>query len=259
MITVRGQTPLKNTLTKWRKHIMTTVMRGLDNILSGGTEFITFEEGKPRTLLVLDWYENLSAIREHYEPSLNPKYIRCPGKEVCPLCAANPGKYPALRIKFRVFDPADSKVKLVSLAKSHIQKLNADFNLDEVDPTKAFVTIYRVGKGATDTSYSARQYKPNPEQGKPVYEIPVVADLDIPDLSPQLTPHSPDDINAIMNALIAGVQGNGNGQGGYNPNAQQGYNNQGNQGGQANQGNQQPANDGSAQQGAPANQRKLPF
>ncbi len=219
---------------------MTTVMRGLDNILSGGTEFVTFEEGKPKTLLILDWYEQLAAIREHYEPSLNPKYIRCPGKDVCPLCAANPGKYPALRIKFRIYDPVDQKVKLVSLAKSHIQKLNADFNLDEVDPTKAFVTIHRTGKGASDTSYSARAYKPNPDQGKPAYEIPVVADLDVPDLTPQLTPHTPDEIQNIMNALIAGAQ-----QGAGAP--AQGF------------GGGQPASGGAAPTGEPANQRKLPF
>lgn len=223
---------------------MTTVMRGLDAILSGGTEFVTFEEGKPRTLLILDWYENLSAIREHYEPSLNPKYIRCPGKDVCPLCAANPGKYPALRIKFRIYDPADKKVKLVSLAKSHIQKLNADFNLDEVDPTKAFVTIHRTGKGATDTSYSARAYKANPDQGKPAYEVPSIEDMDMPDLTPQLTPHSPDEVAAIMNALIAGAQTGAGVQGaGYNAGQQQ----------------QAPANSGAAPQGEPANQRKLPF
>lgn len=224
---------------------MTTVMRGLDAILSGGTEFVTFEEGKPKTLLILDWYDQLSAIREHYEPSLNPKYVRCPGKDVCPLCAANPGKYPALRIKFRIFDPVDNKVKLVSLAKSHIQKLNADFNLDEVDPTKAFVTVYRTGKGASDTSYSARAYKANPAQGKPEYAVPVVDDLDLPDLTPQLTPHTPDEIQGIMNALIAGAQLGAAPQG--TPYTGTPYTGQ-------------PAdNGGAAPQGAPANQRKLPF
>lgn len=177
---------------------------GLDQILSGGTEFVTFEEGKPRTLLIVDWFDKLGAIREHYEPSLNPKYVRCPGKEVCPLCAANPGKFPALRIKFRIYDPVDNKFKMVSLAKSHIQKLNADFNLDEVDPTKAFVTIYRTGKGATDTSYSARMYKANPEQGKPAYDVPVVADFDLPDITPQLTSHTPEEIQNIMNAMMLG-------------------------------------------------------
>mgnify|MGYP001049810224 CR=1 FL=1 len=178
---------------------------GLDQILSGGTEFVTFEEGKPKTLLILDWFDKLGAIREHYEPTLNPKYVRCPGKEVCPLCAANPGKFPALRIKFRIYDPLDQKVKMVSLAKSHIQKLNADFNLDEVDPTKAFVTIHRTGKGAQDTSYSARQYKANPEQGKPAYELPDLEALDKPDITPQLTAHTPEEIQNIMNAMVAGA------------------------------------------------------
>lgn len=179
---------------------MSTVVRGLNDILSGGTEFITFEDGKPKVLLFIDWYEDLVGIREHYEPSLNPKYVRCPGKDVCPLCAANPGKYPALRIKFRVYDPVDNKVKMVSLAKSHIQKLNGDFNLDEVDPTKKYVVIHRSGKGATDTSYSAREYK------KGDYELPVVADLDMPDMTNQITAHTPEEIQGFMNALIAGAQ-----------------------------------------------------
>ncbi|MGG1263780.1 hypothetical protein [Brevibacillus laterosporus] len=217
---------------------MTTVVRGLDNILSGGTEFITFEENKPRTLLFIDWGENLSAIREHYETSLNPKYIRCPGKDVCPLCYANPGKYPALRIKFRVFDPTDNKVKMVSLAKSHIQKLNADFNLDEVDPTKSFVTIHRTGKGASDTSYSARQYKANPDQGKPEYALPNPDDMNIPDIAAQLTPHSPDEISGIMNALLA---------------------NMGNQGGSQGQNFQAQGNTDQVQGGQQAPRRTLPF
>lgn len=177
-----------------------TVVRGLSDILSGGTEWVTFEEGKPKTLLFIDWYEDLVGIREHYEPSLNPKYIRCPGKDVCPLCAANPGKYPALRIKFRVYDPTDNKVKMVSLAKTHIQKLNQEFNLDEIDPTKQYVTIHRTGKGASDTSYSAREYK------KGDYALPNLEDLDIPELTPQVTPHTPEEIQGFMNALIAGAQ-----------------------------------------------------
>lgn len=173
-----------------------TMMRGLNAILSGGTEFITFEEGKPMTLLFIDWYEDLMAIREHYEPSLNPKYIRCPGKEVCPLCQANPDKYPGLKIKFRVYDPTDNKVKFVSLAKSHIQKLNTEFNLEEVDPTQEYVTIYRTGKGASDTSYSARRAKQQPP--KPNFE-----ELDMPDIMAQVTPHTPEQIQGIMNALLA--------------------------------------------------------
>ena len=177
-----------------------TVVRGLNEILSGGTEFVTFEEGKPKVLLFIDWYNDLVGIREHYEPSLNPKYIRCPGKDVCPLCAANPGKYPALRIKFRVYDPTDNKVKFVSLAKTHIQKLNNDFNLDEIDPTKQYVVIYRTGKSASDTSYSAREYK------KGDYELPNIEDLDLPDITPQITPHTPEEIQGFMNAMIANVQ-----------------------------------------------------
>lgn len=182
-----------------------TAVRGLDAILSGGTSFITFEDGKPLTLLFIDWYEDLVGIREHYEPSLNPKYIRCPGKEVCPLCHANPGKYPSLKIKFRVYDPSDGKVKFVSLAKTHIQKLNTEFNLDEIDPTKEYVTIYRSGKGASDTSYSARRYVPNPEQNKPVLALPNFEELEVPSLDEQVTPHSPEAIQGFMDALLSGV------------------------------------------------------
>lgn len=174
-----------------------TVVKGLGAILSGGADFITFEEGKPQTILFIDWFEDLVGIREHYEPALNPKYVRCPGKDVCPLCAANPGKYPALRIKFRVYDPAENKVKFVSLAKSHIQKINQDFMLDEIDPTKEYVTIYRTGKGASDTNYSARRARTDAV-------IPNLDELDIPDIAPQVTPHSPEEIQGFMNALMAG-------------------------------------------------------
>lgn len=174
-----------------------TVQRGLDNILGGGTEWITFEDGKPMTLLFIDWYEDLIGIREHYEPTLNPKYIRCPGKEVCPLCQVQPDKYPALRIKFRVYDPTDNKVKFVSLAKSHIKKINTDLQLDEIDPTKQYVRIIRTGKGASDTSYSARASKEN-------FALPNMEDLDIPDIEPQVTPHTPDQIRQIMNAITVG-------------------------------------------------------
>lgn len=175
-----------------------TMMKGLNAILSGGTEFITFEEGKPMTLLFIDWYEDLMAIREHYEPSLNPKYIRCPGKDVCPLCQANPDKYPSLKIKFRVYDPTDQKVKFVSLARSHIQKLNTEFHLEEVDPTQEYVTIYRTGKGASDTSYSARRAKQQPPK-------PNLEELEMPDIMAQVTPHTPEQIQGFMNALLAGT------------------------------------------------------
>ncbi|OBZ11875.1 hypothetical protein A8L34_16265 [Bacillus sp. FJAT-27264] len=176
-----------------------TIVRGLGNILAGGADFINFEEEKPMTLLFIDWFEDLLGIREHYEAALNPKYVRCPGKDICPLCKANPSKYPALRIKFRVFDAADKKIKFVSLAKSHVQKLNSDFNLDEVDPTKNFVTIYRTGKGASDTSYSARKYIPTPENGKPVFNYPTQEVIEaMPDINPQVIAHSVDEITRFM-------------------------------------------------------------
>lgn len=181
-----------------------TVTRGLSAILSSGTEYITFEEGKPVTLLFIDWYEDVLAVREHYEFALNPKYIRCPGKDVCPLCKANPDKYPALRVKFRVYDPVDGKVKIVSLAKSHVVKLNTDFNLDEIDPTKTFVRIHRTGKGASDTSYSARAYRPDPAKGLPEYELPNLEELDMPDLEDVVRPHTPEEIEGFMNALLGG-------------------------------------------------------
>ncbi|RAI85710.1 hypothetical protein DET54_12167 [Paenibacillus pabuli] len=215
-----------------------TVVRGLGAILSGGAEFITFEEGKPMTMLFIDWFEDLLGIREHYESGLTPKYIRCPGKDICPLCKANPSKYPALRIKFRVYDPIEKRVKFVSLAKSHVQKLNQEFNLDECDPTKNFVTLYRTGKGASDTAYSARRYVKNPEAGKPVLEFPTQELIDqMPDITTQVTPHSPDEIAGFMQALVAGAQTQPNV---YN-HAPQGV---------------KPAYE---QQGVPATQRKLPF
>lgn len=173
-----------------------SVLKGLDAILGGGTQFITFEDGKPLTLLFIDWYEDLMAIREHYEPSLNPKYVRCPGRDNgCPLCQANPDKYPGLKIKFRVYDPTDDKVKIVSMAKTHIQKLNTEFNLDEVDPTQEFVTVYRSGKGASDTSYSARRAKNQPAK-------PNLDDLEMPDLTAQVTPHTVEQIQGFMDALF---------------------------------------------------------
>lgn len=181
-----------------------SVIRGLDAILSGGTSFVTFEEGKPMTLLFVDWYEDLMAVREHYESSLNPKYIRCPGKEVCPLCQANPDKYPSLKIKFRVYDPTDNKVKIVSMAKKHVQKLNTEFNLDEVDPTQTFVTVFRSGKGASDTSYSVRIAKG--EFQKPDFDA-----IEMPDLGAQVKPHTTEEIQGFMNALLQGAtapQGN---------------------------------------------------
>nr|WP_145401917.1 hypothetical protein [Paenibacillus xylanexedens] len=183
-----------------------TVVRGLEAILSGGADFINFEEGKPMTMLFIDWFEDLFGIREHYEAALTPKYIRCPGKNICPLCKANPSRYPALRIKFRVYDPLENKVKFVSLAKSHVQKLNQEFNLNGCDPTKNFVTLYRTGKGASDTAYSARRYVTNPEAGKPVLEFPTQELIDqMPDITPQVIPHSPDEIAAFMQTLVVGA------------------------------------------------------
>ncbi|MCM3132958.1 hypothetical protein M3629_09180 [Paenibacillus polysaccharolyticus] len=183
-----------------------TVVRGLEAILSGGADFITFEEGKPVTMLFIDWFEDLFGIREHYESALTPKYIRCPGKEICPLCKANPYRYPALRIKFRVYDPIEMKVKFVSLAKSHVQKLNQEFNFDECDPTKNFVTLYRTGKGASDTAYSARRYVANPESGKPVLNFPTQELMDqMPDITPQITPHSPEEIADFMQTVVVGA------------------------------------------------------
>lgn len=184
-----------------------TVVRGLGAILSTGADFITFEEGKPMNLLFIDWFDDLLGIREHYEAALNPKYVRCPGKEACPLCKANPSKYPALRIKFRVFDPEENKIKFVSLAKSHIQKLNADFQLYKIDPTKNFVTIYRTGKGASDTSYSARRYVANPASNKLDIEYPSQEIIDnMPDITPQVTPYSSDEITSFMKGHTGGTQ-----------------------------------------------------
>lgn len=216
-----------------------TVVRGLGAILSGGADFITFEEGNPVTLLFIDWFENLLGIREHFEATLNPKYVRCPGKNICPLCKANPSKYPALRIKFRVYDAAEKKIKFVSLAKSHIQKLNSDFKLHEIDPTKNFVTIYRTGKGVSDTYYSARRYVANLGANNPI-DYPSQELLDnMPDITPQVTPHNPDEITAFVQAVVGVNQFYSIGD------------NRSPQGGQVLSFEEQ--------QGTPATQRKLPF
>ena len=202
-----------------------TQQRGLDNILSGGTNYLAFEDGKPQDLLILDWYEDLIAVREHYEASLNPRYVRCPGKDVCPLCKANPDKFPSLKVKFRAYDPNEDKVKVGSLAKKHIKSLNQDFNLDEVDPTQAFVKIHRTGKTANDTSYSARTAKGD-------YTMPNLDDLDVPDLEELTQPHTPEQVQGFMDALLnSGAdesqgtsQDNGQTESGNNQNADQGGN-----------------------------------
>jgi hypothetical protein len=133
-----------------------SMIKGLGNLIGGSSEFIAFEEGKPKVLLFIDWYEDLVGVREHYEPNLDPKYIRCAG-DGCPLCAMNPEKPPQLKIKFRVFDADDGKIKIVSLAKKHIKSIHNDFTLDEIDPTKEFVTVIRNGKSVSDTAYKARR------------------------------------------------------------------------------------------------------
>lgn len=188
---------------------MSTVTTGLDNILSGGKDWLTFESGKPVELLLLDWYEDLKGIREHYEASLNPRYVRCPGKDICPLCAANPGKYPALRIKLRAFDPKEKKIKFISLAKTHIKSIHKDLTLDELDPTQTVIRIIRDGSGATDTSYSARASKSEFGEIKFSREDEMVyfdgEEFEVPDLDSELTAHTPDEIRGFMNALTAGA------------------------------------------------------
>lgn len=221
------------------------VVRGLVAILSGGADFITFEEGKPMTLLFIDWFEDLLGIREHFESALNPKYVRCPGKDVCPLCHVNPGKYPALRIKFRVFDPNENKIKFVSLAKSHVKKINDEMNLDEVDPTKNYVTVYRSGKGASDTSYTIRRYIADTEKGMPVIPYPSQEVIEgMPDVTPQVTPHTPDEIAGFMQShQVCGMTQNETGGNAY----------------WKRQFGQQQATNGSQPHSAPIKQRSLPF
>ncbi|QQN86712.1 hypothetical protein [Bacillus toyonensis] len=177
-----------------------TTIKGLDAILKVGNTFLTFKDKKPLTLLFIDWYENLVGIREHYEPTLKPKYIRCPGTDVCPLCHVNPGKYPNLKIKLRVYDPLDNKIKLVSLAKTHIQKLHTDFNLYMIDPTKDFVTISRSGTGANDTTYSAKPYHYTSVDEEPILKKPDFNEIEMLDISTYITSHSPDEIQEFMNA-----------------------------------------------------------
>lgn len=191
-----------------------TVRKGLSNIIKEKAEYMTFEEGKPSVLLFVDWYEDVYSVMEHYDRALSPKYIRCPGKDVCPYCKMNPDKYPTTRVKFRVYDPTDQKVKLVSMAKTHVIKLNTEFNLDEVDPTKEYVIIYRTGKNASDTSYSARRYKPDPKNGKPEYPIPNFDELDMPNLEDYVMPHTPEQIQGFMDAFLQGFEQT---QGEYSP------------------------------------------
>lgn len=173
-------------------------------VLDGGNEFITFKAGEPKTLLFIDWYDNLYWTYEHYEKVLNPSYVRCPGKQVCPLCQANPGKYASMRAKFRVYDPADGKVKFVSMSKTAVKALNDSFSIDYVDPTKTYVTIFRTGSGAQDTSYTARVYRPN--SGMAEYPLPNLDAVDKPDIIPIVTPHTPEEIRGFMNALSGGNQ-----------------------------------------------------
>ncbi|WP_160496618.1 hypothetical protein [Paenibacillus dendrobii] len=194
-----------------------TVVHGLKAILSGGADFITFEENKPMTLLFIDWHDNLVGVREHYEKSLIPSYIRCPGHKICPLCKKNPGKYPAMRIKFRVYDPLENKIKFISLAKTHIKKLNDDFTLQGVDPTKVLVTIFRKGKGIAETSYKACRYIVDHTGAEPKLAVPSRELMkNLPDILPQITPHSPDEIAGFMQATITGNAGLGD-KGNQNP------------------------------------------
>lgn len=177
------------------------VERGLDNIFAatggGGGGYLTFEEGKPVTGIFLEWGQDAFGVREHYEGSLNPKYIRCPGKDVCPLCAAT-GKTPGMKVKFRILDAADGKVKMVSLAPTHAKKIQADFQIDGTDPTREWVVIYRTGKGTNDTNYSARKA---PQQ----WQVPDFNTLDLPDLAAQTNIHSPEEIANIMAAVTNAV------------------------------------------------------
>lgn len=191
----------------------TTAVHGLGSILSSGgggnnrPDYVTFKEGQPMTVLFIDWEEDLVAIREHYEAALTPKYIRCPGKDVCPLCKVNPSKFPSLRIKFRIYDPTDGKVKLANLSKTAIQSLVSDFQLERVDPRSNFVTIYRFGSGAKDTKYSARAYRPDPAQGFPEMPRPSQETLaNLPDLTDELRPHTPEEITGFMQGLMNGGQ-----------------------------------------------------
>lgn len=178
-----------------------TVKQGLDNILNGnnsGIEYLTFEEGKAKTLLFIDWYDSVMSVREHYEKNLYPKYIRCPGKDVCPLCKNNSRS--SERVKFRVYDPDDGKVKVVSLAKSHVQSIHNDFTIDDIDPTKEFVMILRTGKGASDTKYTARRAR---EQR----EFPNLEELEMPNLMDVIQPHTPEQIQQFMESFVNSVMG----------------------------------------------------
>lgn len=173
-------------------------------VLDGGNEFITFKAGEPKTLLFVDWYDNLYWTYEHYEKALNPSYVRCPGKQVCPLCQANSGKYASMRAKFRVYDPVDGKVKFVNMSKTAVKALNDSFSIDYVDPTKTYVTIFRIGSGPQDTSYTARVYRPNP--GMAEYPLPNLDAVDKPDIIPIVTPHTPEEIRGFMDSLSGGNQ-----------------------------------------------------
>ncbi|WP_395894873.1 hypothetical protein ACH2FV_19730 (plasmid) [Bacillus safensis subsp. safensis] len=201
---------------------MSTQTQGLDSFLSGGggADFLTFKEGTPKTLLFIDWGDSLMAVREHYDQSLKPSYIRCPGKDVCPLCAANPTRYPAHKAKFRVYDSADGKIKFVNMSKKHVQSLNQNFNFDQVDPRQEFVTIYRSGSGASDTQYQARRANPAPN-------YPNLQAMEMPDIMEQITPHTPEQITGFMQALLNSTppypgtgQQYGGQQGGFPPQQQ---------------------------------------
>lgn len=205
--------------------------RGLDYAFNnsgqgGGGQYITFEEGKPITGIFLDWGDDVLVLREHYEKTLNPHYIGCPGKEVCPLCRVT-NKIAPMKIKARFLDAADWKVKFVSLAPTHAKSLKADFEIEKIDPTREFVTIYRSGKTANDTKYSARRSQQQ-------WQIDLNT-IEKPNLEDQAKVYTAEEISQIMAAVTNAVP-----QPGYAPQppapaygAQPGYIAQPGYGGQA--------------------------
>lgn len=173
-----------------------TVVRGLDNIVGDFDKknWVKLEDGEHITCLIIDWYENLRMIAEHYVQYLTPRYIRCPGQSVCPLCLQ--GHRPNKRVKFRIYDPSDGKIKFMSLAPKHIKSLHLSFKLDNVDPTKEYVTIFRNGKTSQDTTYQARPVR----QQLP---LPDLSKIEMPDIEDEFIPHTPEQIQSFLAQAIA--------------------------------------------------------
>lgn len=155
--------------------------------------WLTLKSGESTEIRIIQPLDELVSIYEHGEHINNRwHYIRCLGKENCPLCRA--GKKAAFKTFIPVYDHKDERIKIFKASKT-VGLTLVGLAEEYGDLTKRKFKLLRQGEGR-NTTYQFFPRDPDDFD---------ISELELPDIESLIEPMSPEEIENLINQKVSDV------------------------------------------------------